>query len=58
MVVSHHVVLNSGPLEGQSMLSTAEPSLQTCKLHFMVGDQQIKATRGQIKILFKSFIKV
>jgi hypothetical protein len=31
MVVSHHVVaqdLNSGPLEGQSLLLTAEPSLQ------------------------------
>jgi hypothetical protein len=38
MVVSHHVVageLNSGPLEEQSVLLTAEPSLQPGSMLFM-----------------------
>jgi hypothetical protein len=40
MVVSHHVVgwgLNSGPLEEQSVLLTAEPSLQPQEYIFMPG---------------------
>jgi len=34
IVVSHRVVLNSGPLEEQSALLTIEPSLQPTTLNF------------------------